>query len=130
MPAHRGRHLEASMWRSGVRRPRVGLANRLPGGAGAAPGDTRTPCQELADGRRAKLPRRTKSAARRRSENAAVERREASGLRHWPQHASQRAELQEAPSRRSAALAWRGKARQAIPAPAEIRAMTFARNRW
>jgi hypothetical protein len=54
-----------------MRRPRVCLASRLPGGAGAPPGGTTAPRQELADGRAAgaKAPAksRTKSAARRRS---------------------------------------------------------------
>ena len=59
-----------------MRRPRRSLASSVPGGAGAPPGVTRDPCQELADD----LGRNTqaKSAARRRSENAAVERHEAS----------------------------------------------------
>ena len=31
---HRGRHLEAFIWRSGVRSPRAGFASLLPGGSG------------------------------------------------------------------------------------------------
>jgi hypothetical protein len=66
-----------------MRRPLCGLANRAPGGAGAPPGGTTAPCQELADVRAdGSLPKgvgletQAKSAARRRSENAAVERHE------------------------------------------------------
>ena len=76
-----------------MRRPRVSLANSHSGGAGAPPGGTTAPRQELADGRAADAQAfaksRTKSAARRRNENAAVERREASGQRHCPRRASQ-----------------------------------------
>src|SRR5688572_8849172 len=42
-----------------------------PGGAGAPPGDTKVPCQELADRRSANAP--VKSGARCRKENAASE---------------------------------------------------------
>src|SRR5207342_969906 len=63
-----------------VRRPRACLASTHSGGVGAPPGGTTAPCQELADGRGAwakARPPAVESAARRRKENAAVERREA-----------------------------------------------------
>jgi len=43
--------------RDGVRRPRVGFADRHPGGAGAPPVPTTRPCQELADDRQVFDPR-------------------------------------------------------------------------
>jgi hypothetical protein len=59
------------------------LASRLPGGVGAPPGTTTSPREELADESRRRASARgdprpaPKSAARRRSENAAAERQEA-----------------------------------------------------
>jgi len=47
----KGRYREARDWRDGARRPRVFLAIRHSGGAGAPPGSTTRPCQELADDR-------------------------------------------------------------------------------
>jgi hypothetical protein len=55
-----------------MRRLRAGLVTPHSGGAGAPPGVTRDPCQELADRRFPLVGRRVKqSAARRRKENAA-----------------------------------------------------------
>jgi len=83
-----------------VRRPRAGLASQHSGGVGGPPGDNKVPCQGLADGGwsvlrttavcspnkgTAQRPRgsrsATKSAARRRDKNAAMERRKARRLR-------------------------------------------------
>jgi len=58
-----------------VRRPRACLASTHSGGAGAPPGTTRGACQELAYYPGPKCPEGR--AARRRNENAAMERREA-----------------------------------------------------
>jgi hypothetical protein len=58
------------------RRPRTRLAPSFSGGVGAPLGDTTVPCQELADDRWAHCAI-DESAARRRKENAAAERREA-----------------------------------------------------
>jgi len=61
------------------RRPRACLASTLPGGAGAPPGGTTTPREELADGGSPYSAIRGQSAARRRKENAGrrAERRHA-----------------------------------------------------
>ena len=67
---------------SPVRRPRARFAAAHSGCVGAPPGDTTAPCQELADGRRAHLAPPSESAARRSSENAAMERRKARRPRH------------------------------------------------
>jgi hypothetical protein len=57
-----------------------GRDNVIPhsGGAGAPPGTTRGPCQELADGGPPDLAVRGQSAARRRKKTPHMERREAS----------------------------------------------------
>ena len=67
---------------SPVRRPRARFAAAHSGCVGAPPGDTTVPCQELADGWRAYLAPPSESAARRSSENAAMERRKARRPRH------------------------------------------------
>ena len=61
-----------------VRRPRACLASTHPGGVGAPPGTTRGACQELAYYPGPKCPEGR--AARRRSQNAVMERREAPAL--------------------------------------------------
>jgi len=61
-----------------VRRPRACLASTHSGGAGAPPGTTRGACQELAYYPGPKCPEGR--AARRRSQNAVMERREAPAL--------------------------------------------------
>ena len=63
-----------------VRRPRARLVTSHSGGAGAPPGGTKAPCQELADGGSLALSGRGQSAARRRKENAAMARRKAPHL--------------------------------------------------
>jgi hypothetical protein len=47
------------------------FANTLPGGAGAPPGVTRDPCQELADRRFSRFGKRVKQSAARRRTNVA-----------------------------------------------------------
>jgi hypothetical protein len=49
IPSAEGRFHEASCQWDGMRRPRAGFADRPPGGAGAPPGVTTDPCEELAD---------------------------------------------------------------------------------
>ena len=61
--------------------PALSARNRHPGGVGAPPGGTMASCQELADDRWAQCAR--ESAARRRKENAAAERREARRPASW-----------------------------------------------
>ena len=57
-----------------MRRPRASLVSLHPGGAGAPPGTTKSPCEELADGVGES---RTESAVPVPKENAAMERRKA-----------------------------------------------------
>ena len=86
-----------------MRRPRVSLANSHSGGAGAPPGGTTAPCLEQADCLGPKCP--GESAARRRKENAAVERREASALRYWAR--AERRKVERLAALRHPSL-WRG----------------------
>jgi hypothetical protein len=66
-----GRRPEAFEWRSGVRRLRASFASSHSGGAGAPPGVTRDPCQELADRRFSLVGKRVKQSAARHRINVA-----------------------------------------------------------
>ena len=97
-----------------VRRPRACVASTHPGGVGAPPGTTKGACQELAYYPGPKCPEGC--AARRRNENAVMERREA------PAFSKGNAALKDngRAARRSIPLAFfagDGKGKTAYPAP-------------